>query len=67
MVYAHLLLLPPAGDVADDGTSDAPSSARVCARATSQAPQLLQCQLPKGALVGSLVILSTATKIMTNT
>ena len=66
MVCAHLLLLPAAGDVAGDGISDAPSSAHLCAGATSQAPWLLQCQLPKGALVGSFVLLSTTTTIMNN-
>lgn len=43
------------GDIADHGTSDA----HVCVAATGQVPRLLQCHLPKGGLVGSVVILST--------
>lgn len=59
MVCAHLLLLTAAGNVAGDGTSDAPSSAHVCAGATGCSLCLLQYQLPTRGLVGLFVILST--------
>lgn len=66
MVCAHLFLPPAAGHVSSDGTSHALSSANVCAGATGHSPQLSQCQLPTGPLVGSLVILPASSTILNN-